>query len=100
MRGLRPLLAAARLVHPFPSVLDGAVVAVVAVVAGGGLPTAIALGASMMLLQFAIGTVNDIVDAPRDAGHKPGKPIPAGLVSRRAATAIAVASAAVGLLLA
>ncbi len=39
----------------------------------------------MTLLQFAIGTVNDLVDAPRDAGHKPGKPIPAGLVTRSAA---------------
>ena len=36
----------------------------------------------MTLLQLGIGTVNDIVDAPLDAGRKAGKPIPAGLVAR------------------
>ena len=95
--GLRDLAAAARLVHPFPSVLDGVVVALVAMVAGGTAPVAVVLGLSMTLLQFAIGTVNDLVDAPRDAGHKPGKPIPAGLVSVRNARVIAVGSAAAGL---
>jgi 4-hydroxybenzoate polyprenyltransferase len=99
-RGLRRLLAAARLVHPFPSVLDGAIVTLVAIVAGGSVGQAIVLGVSMMLLQFAIGTVNDIVDAPRDAGRKPGKPLPAGLVTPRAARLIAGASAVGGLLLA
>ena len=94
------MAAAARLVHPFPSILDGVVVALVAMVAGGGVPVAVVLGLSMTLLQFAIGTVNDLVDAPRDAGHKPGKPIPAGLVSIRTARAIAIASAAGGLVLA
>jgi geranylgeranylglycerol-phosphate geranylgeranyltransferase len=39
----------------------------------------------MTLLQLGIGTVNDIVDAPRDAGRKAGKPIPAGLVPSSAA---------------
>ncbi len=34
----------------------------------------------MTALQASIGALNDLVDAPRDAGHKPGKPIPAGLV--------------------
>ena len=54
----------------------------------------------MTLLQFAIGTVNDLVDAPRDAGRKPGKPIPAGLVTVRGARVIAVGSAVAGLVLA
>jgi 4-hydroxybenzoate polyprenyltransferase len=44
----------------------------------------------MTLLQLGIGTVNDLVDAPFDAGRKPGKPIPAGLVSTAAARAVAV----------
>ena len=78
---LARLVAAARLVHPFPSLLDGAVVALIALVAGGSPPVALALGLSMTCLQFAIGTVNDIVDAPFDAGIRPGKPIPAGIVS-------------------
>lgn len=94
------LIAAARLVHPFPSVLDGAVVALVAIVAGGTLPAAAVLGVSMMLLQFSIGAVNDIVDAPRDAGRKAGKPIPEGVVTMRSARIAAAASAAAGVLLA
>jgi 4-hydroxybenzoate polyprenyltransferase len=43
----------------------------------------------MVGLQAGIGATNDVVDAPRDAGLKPGKPIPAGLVSSSAARAIA-----------
>lgn len=89
-----------RLVHPFPSLLDGAVVAVVAIVGGGGTTTAITLGASVTLIQFAIGTLNDVVDAPRDADHRVGKPIPAGLIRASVARWIAVACAAGGLLLA
>jgi 4-hydroxybenzoate polyprenyltransferase len=85
-------------VHPFPSVLDGAVVAGVAVLAGASVATAVTLGGSMVLLQFAIGAANDIVDAPRDAGHKPGKPIPAGAIGRRTAIGIAVACAVAGIL--
>jgi 4-hydroxybenzoate polyprenyltransferase len=91
------LLVAARLVHPFPSILDGIVVAVVALIAGSGLLLALWLGLSMTLLQFAIGTLNDIVDAPGDAGRKPGKPIPAGLVAPRSARLVALACAALGL---
>lgn len=42
------------------------------------------LGA-MFGAQLAIGAVNELVDADLDAQVKPGKPIPAGLVSRRGA---------------
>lgn len=94
------LVARLRVVHPFPSLLDGAVVAVVAIVGGGGSATALRLGVTVTLLQFAIGALNDVVDAPRDAGHRSGKPIPAGLVRAPVALAIAVGCAAVGLLLA
>lgn len=51
----------------------------------------------MTALQVSIGAVNDVVDAPRDAGRKPGKPIPAGLVSPGLGRVVAVAGAAVGL---
>jgi 4-hydroxybenzoate polyprenyltransferase len=98
--GSARLVAAARLVHPFPSLLDGAVVALIAVVAGGGIPTALVLGLSMTCLQFAIGTVNDIVDAPFDEGIRPGKPIPNGLVSPGRAFQVALGAAAAGLVLA
>jgi 4-hydroxybenzoate polyprenyltransferase len=54
----------------------------------------------MTALQFGIGATNDVVDAPRDAGHKPGKPIPSGLVSPSVARAVAVVGFAAGLSLA
>lgn len=86
--------------HPFPSLLNGAVVAVVALVAAGDVGAALVLGGSMTLLQFAIGTVNDIVDRERDAGRTPPKPIPAGLVPVPVARAVAVAAAGGGIALA
>ena len=80
-----------RLTHPFPCALDGLVVAVVALLAGADPPTAARLGVAMTALQASIGALNDLVDAPRDAGHKPAKPIPTGLVSPPMARAIVVA---------
>ncbi len=53
----------------------------------------------MVALQFAIGALNDLVDAPRDAGRKTGKPIPAGVVSPGAARLVVVLGSAVGLAL-
>ena len=86
-----------RLVHPFPSILDGIVSAAFAVVATGSLLVAAGLGLSMTGLQFGIGATNDLVDAPRDAGHKPGKPIPAGLVSAHGARTVAIAAFGTGI---
>jgi 4-hydroxybenzoate polyprenyltransferase len=57
----------------------------VAVLAGAEPGPAIRIGLAMTLLQLGIGTLNDVVDAPADAGVKPGKPIPAGLVDPGAA---------------
>jgi 4-hydroxybenzoate polyprenyltransferase len=91
--------AASRVLHPFPSILDGIVVAMVALVAGGGGPRALVLGLSMTFLQFSIGAFNDFVDAPADADRKPGKPIPEGLVRRRDAALVALGCAGTGLLL-
>jgi 4-hydroxybenzoate polyprenyltransferase len=54
----------------------------------------------MTALQFAIGALNDLADAGADAGRKPHKPIPAGLVSPRAAAGIAAVAASGGVLLA
>ena len=80
--------------------LDGAVVTLVALVAGGSWAVALRLGLSMTLLQFSIGALNDIVDAPRDAGHKGGKPIPAAVVSTRTAWLVAGLAGAGGVLIA
>jgi 4-hydroxybenzoate polyprenyltransferase len=68
-------------------------VALVGLVAGGTLPVALIVGLSMALLQFAIGSLNDVVDAPADAGRKPGKPIPEGVVSTRQARVVTAVAA-------
>jgi len=94
------IAALIRLAHPFPSLLDGAVVAGVAILAGAAVADAARLGAAMAALQFGIGATNDLVDAPSDAGHKPGKPIPAGLVSRNLAGVVAGGGFVAGLALA
>jgi 4-hydroxybenzoate polyprenyltransferase len=65
-------------------------------VAGGKPLIATGLGLAMVAIQAGIGATNDAVDARRDAGHKPGKPIPAGLVSRQAARRVAVAGFGLG----
>ena len=39
-------------------------------------PTAVRLGLSMIALQVSIGILNDLVDAPRDAGRKPAQADP------------------------
>ena len=72
----------------------------IALLAGGGPAVAVRLAVSMLGLQAAIGALNDVVDAPRDAGLKPGKPIPAGRMSRRQGSAVAALAAASGLVLA
>lgn len=72
--------------------------AAVAVVAGAPVvPDALRLGASMTAIQFAIGALNDVHDAPTDAGRTPPKPIPAGLVPVGLARLVVVLAAAVGL---
>lgn len=60
---------------------------------------ALRLGVAMTALQFAIGALNDLVDAPRDAGRKPDKPIPAGDVSVRTARLVVAIGLLVGLAL-
>lgn len=54
----------------------------------------------MTALQASIGALNDLVDAPRDAGLKPGKPIPAGIVAPPVARLVVGLAAAIGLALA
>jgi 4-hydroxybenzoate polyprenyltransferase len=89
-----------RLTHPFPSLLDGFVAGAAALAAGGDPLTAARLGISMALLQASVGALNDVIDAPSDAGRKPGKPIPAGLVDPSVAKGIAAVAGIGGVLLA
>lgn len=88
-----------RLVHPFPIALDGIASGAVALLAGGDGGTALRLGVAMLALQASIGALNDVVDAPVDAGRKPGKPIPAGLVATTSGRVVAIGSAVLGLAL-
>jgi 4-hydroxybenzoate polyprenyltransferase len=89
-----------RLTHPFPSLLDGVATAAIALLAGGDPITALRLGGSMIALQVSIGSLNDVLDASADAGRKPAKPIPSGVVAPRTARAVVATGAVVGLLLA
>ncbi len=93
-------LAGLAVVHPFPSALNAIVVLMLALLAGAQLLTASTLAMAMLGLQFCIGATNDLLDESVDAVTKPAKPIPAGLVSRRTATAIALVSGGGGLMLA
>ena len=72
---------------------------IVAVLAGAGIPVATRLGVAMTALQVSIGALNDLVDAPYDAGHKSGKPIPSGLVSPGMARVAVVSGGVVGMAL-
>lgn len=69
--------------------LDGLVSGSVALIAGAPPDLTLRLGLAMTMLQLGIGTVNDVVDAPADAGRKAGKPIPSGLVASRRAVILA-----------
>jgi 4-hydroxybenzoate polyprenyltransferase len=93
-------LAALRVVHPFPSILNAALVAALATVAGGTVPQVVTLAVGMLGLQFCIGAVNDLVDEPDDARTRPTKPIPRGLVRRRTAVIVALVSGGGGMILA
>jgi 4-hydroxybenzoate polyprenyltransferase len=72
----------------------------IAVLAGADPMTALRLALSMACLQASIGAVNDLVDAPLDAGSKSGKPLAAGHLSIALAQAWAVLSLVLGLVLA
>ncbi|MFO1540151.1 MAG: UbiA family prenyltransferase [Chloroflexota bacterium] len=87
------------LLHPFPSTLDAAVVLVLALLAGTATVPAVLLAGGMLLCQLAIGSLNDIADAPRDAGRSPPKPIPSGRVRMATARALCTGAAAGGVLL-
>jgi len=89
-----------RLVHPFPSALNAALVLGIALLAGATPERAAQLSLAMLGLQFCIGAVNDLFDESLDARSKPNKPIPAGRISRRTAWIVAAVSGGGGLALA
>lgn len=99
MPTLERLVGLVRLVHPFPSVLNASATAGIAALAGAPVLTITRLGLAMLAIQFSIGALNDLVDAPLDAHQKPRKPIPSGLVGPRTAGIVAIGGAALGILL-
>src|SRR2546423_565566 len=92
--GAMRLLRAARVIHPFPTLLNVAATGGLAFVAARGVPDG-SLLARMLLLMFcaqsAIGIANDLCDRELDAATKPWKPIADGLISQRSAVATATA---------
>ena len=98
--GCSAAAARLRLVHPFPSLLNGLATFALALLAGGELAVAARLGTAMTALQFSIGALNDLADAPRDRGRRPLKPVAEGLIRTSTARLVVVVAAAGGLALA
>lgn len=91
-RGMASFVRAARIIHPFPTLLNAAATAGLAFVAVRGIPDGFVLGrmiAVMLCAQSAIGVANDYFDRDLDAGSKPWKPVVSGLVSATAAAVLA-----------
>jgi len=95
----RPLSGLVRLVHPFPSALDAGVTLVLALLAGAPGGRAALLAIAMLAIQFSIGAVNDLSDAPADALAGRSKPLVDGRVPARLALGVAAAAAAAGIAL-
>jgi 4-hydroxybenzoate polyprenyltransferase len=107
MIGVQAVPLAARLralytlIHPFPVATTVLAAVLFAVIAARGAPPAGRLAllfCSVCLSQVAIAALNDYCDRRLDAATKPWKPLPAGLVSARAALALASVSAPLALL--
>ena len=96
----RVLAGLARLVHPFPSALDAAVTMALALLAGASGGRAILLGASMLAIQFSIGTFNDLLDLPADSVAGRSKPLVDGRVGARPSLGVGAACGLAGLALA
>jgi 4-hydroxybenzoate polyprenyltransferase len=87
---------AARVVHPFPTLLNVAATAALSFAAADGAPAMGVLArmlAVMLSAQCAIGVANDVFDRELDARTKTWKPLVSGLLTPRQATALAAAFA-------
>ncbi len=94
---------AARVIHPFPTLLNVAATLGLALVAGRGVPDLALLSRMLLLMlcaQSAIGVANDYFDRDLDARTKLWKPIAAGLVPAPVAAALALALSAASIALA
>ncbi len=92
------MLRAARVIHPFPTGLNVAATAALAVIAVEGVPAAADLARltiAMFCVQAAIGASNDYWDRDLDAITKPYKPIVRGLIEPKVALLLAAVLAIV-----
>ncbi|MBV9279109.1 MAG: UbiA family prenyltransferase [Chloroflexi bacterium] len=93
----RRIVAAIRLIHPFPVTVVVLTTLLLVAVAHGGNPGAGFLaraGGVVLLSQIAVGALNDYVDRHHDAVAQPEKPIPSNLVPASLALGMVVASLA------
>lgn len=88
------------LTHPTAVLIFGLMVAVLICLAVRGIPPTplfFLLPIAMMLGQAAIGISNEVVDCELDRAAKPWRALPAGLISRRMAIALAIGCGLLGL---
>lgn len=95
------LRAAFRAAHPFPSILVALLTVALVPLADRDAPLRLylLLGGAMLLFQFTIGLVNDLVDAEEDRREKPWKPLARGAISARQVRWLAAGCGALGLAL-
>lgn len=94
---------AARIIHPFPTLLNVAATAGLAFVAAAGSPDVSTLVRMMIVMfcaQSAIGITNDLFDRDLDARAKPWKPLVSGLLSPSTAMLLDAALIAVTMIIA
>jgi len=92
-RGSSRMFRAARIIHPFPTLLTVVATAALAFIAARGVPGWRQLTTMLLVMlcaQSAIGVTNDLFDRELDARTKPWKPLVAGVVSIRAAVMLAI----------
>jgi len=90
-------LDALAILHPFPSILNAALVAAIVLISGGSATAAATLAGAMVTIQFSIGVTNDLADEPADRSGRPHKPLVRGDIRRGTAMALAIALGTGGL---
>jgi 4-hydroxybenzoate polyprenyltransferase len=95
---LRRWLRGARIIHPFPTLLNVGATLGLALDASRGVPGGSVLTRMllvMLLAQSAIGVANDVFDEELDRATKPWKPVAAGIITSQSALVLAAALIAV-----
>lgn len=95
------LRAAFRAAHPFPSIVVALLTLALIPLADRDAPLRLypLLGGAMLLFQFTIGLVNDLVDLEEDRRTKPWKPLARGAITVGHVRGLAVGCGVLGLTL-